>query len=100
MAYATRIRLEGRSRDEGASEVRQNLHGRGAGGDEGARSPAEGEPAIFQSASKFKTRYAMFGFSDKANLDDGALWPTSYALKEVSAAGEKRIGELVKKAAS
>ena len=55
---------------------------------------------FFQSAQKFKTRYATLGFSDKANLDDGAMWPTSYALKELTAAEEARIGGLVKQAAS
>jgi uncharacterized protein YdhG (YjbR/CyaY superfamily) len=55
---------------------------------------------FFQSAQKFKTRYATFGFSDKANLDKGAMWPTSFALKELTAAEEKRIGALVKKAVS
>jgi uncharacterized protein YdhG (YjbR/CyaY superfamily) len=55
---------------------------------------------FFQSAQKFKTRYATFGFSDKANLDRGALWPVAFALKEVTAAEEKKIGALVKKAVS
>ena len=55
---------------------------------------------FFQSAQKFKTRYATFGFSDKANLDEGALWPTAFALKELTAAEEARIGALVKKAVS
>jgi uncharacterized protein YdhG (YjbR/CyaY superfamily) len=55
---------------------------------------------FFQSAQKFKTRYATFGFSDKANLDVGAMWPTSFALKELTAAEEKKIGALVKKAVS
>ena len=55
---------------------------------------------FFQSAQKFKTRYATFGFSDKANLDEGAMWPTSFALAELSAANEARIGALVKKALS
>jgi uncharacterized protein YdhG (YjbR/CyaY superfamily) len=55
---------------------------------------------FFQSAQKFKTRYATFGFSDKANLDEGAMWPTSFALKELTDAEEARIGELVKKAVS
>jgi uncharacterized protein YdhG (YjbR/CyaY superfamily) len=55
---------------------------------------------FFQSAQKFKTRYATFGFSDKANLDEGAMWPTSFALKELTAAEEARIGALVKKAVS
>jgi hypothetical protein len=55
---------------------------------------------FFQSAQKFKTRYATFGFSDKANLDDGAMWPTAFALKEWTSAVEKRIGELVKQAVS
>jgi uncharacterized protein YdhG (YjbR/CyaY superfamily) len=55
---------------------------------------------FFQSAQKFKSRYATFGFSDRANLDDGAMWPTSFALKELTAAEEARIGTLVKKAVS
>jgi uncharacterized protein YdhG (YjbR/CyaY superfamily) len=55
---------------------------------------------FFQSAHKFKARYATFGFSDEANLDDGAMWPTSFALKELTAADEARIGALVKKAVS
>jgi uncharacterized protein YdhG (YjbR/CyaY superfamily) len=55
---------------------------------------------FFQSAQKFKTRYATFGFSDKANLDEGAMWPTSFALKELTGAEEVRIGALVKKAVS
>ena len=55
---------------------------------------------FFQSAHKFKTRYATFGFSDKANLDDGAMWSTTFALKELTAAEEARIGALVKKAVS
>src|SRR5205809_915068 len=54
----------------------------------------------FQNAQKFKSRYATFGFSDKANLDDGALWPVAFALKEVTAAAEARIVALVKKAVS
>lgn len=53
---------------------------------------------FFQSARKFKTRYATFGFSDKATLDDGDMWPTAFALKELTAAGEARIVELVKNA--
>jgi uncharacterized protein YdhG (YjbR/CyaY superfamily) len=53
---------------------------------------------FFQSAAKFKSRYATFGFSDKANLDDGAMWPTSFALNELTAAEEKKIAALVKKA--
>src|SRR4051794_38466228 len=55
---------------------------------------------FFQGAHKFKTRYATLGFSDKANLDEGAIWPTSFALKELTAAEETRIGELVKEAVS
>ena len=55
---------------------------------------------FFQSAQKFKTRYATLGFSDKANLDDGALWPTAFALRELTAAEAARIGALVKKAVS
>ncbi len=55
---------------------------------------------FFQSAQKFKTRYATFGFSDKANLDEGTVWPVAFALKELTAAAEARIGALVKKAVS
>jgi uncharacterized protein YdhG (YjbR/CyaY superfamily) len=55
---------------------------------------------FFQSAQKFDSRYATLGFSDLANLDEGAMWPTSFALKELSAAEEARIAELVKRAAS
>jgi uncharacterized protein YdhG (YjbR/CyaY superfamily) len=55
---------------------------------------------FFQSAQKFKTRYATFGFSDKANLDEGAMWPTSFALKELTSAEETTIGALVTKAVS
>ena len=54
----------------------------------------------FQSAQKFKTRYATFGFSDQANLDEGAMWPTAFALTELTAADEARIAALVKKAVS
>ena len=53
---------------------------------------------FFQSAEKFGARYATLGFSDEANLDDGAMWPTSFALKELSASEEARIGALLKKA--
>jgi uncharacterized protein YdhG (YjbR/CyaY superfamily) len=53
---------------------------------------------FFQSRQKFKTRYATLGFSDRANLDDGAMWPTAFALKELTAAEEARIGALVKRA--
>ena len=55
---------------------------------------------FFQSAQKFKTRYATFGFSDAANLDEGALWPVAFALKELTAAEEARISALIKKAVS
>jgi uncharacterized protein YdhG (YjbR/CyaY superfamily) len=55
---------------------------------------------FFQSAHKFKTRYATFGFNDAANLDDGAMWPITFALTELTAADEARIGALVKKAVS
>src|SRR2546428_12645498 len=54
----------------------------------------------FQPAEKFKTRYATFGFSDAANLDDGSLWPVAFALKELTATEEARISALVKKAVS
>ena len=53
---------------------------------------------FFKSADKFKSRYATFGFEEAANLDDGAMWPTSFALKELTAADEKKIAALVKKA--
>ena len=55
---------------------------------------------FFQSAQKFNTKYATFGFSDAANLDEGDLWPVAFALKAVTAAEEARIGALVKKAVS
>jgi uncharacterized protein YdhG (YjbR/CyaY superfamily) len=55
---------------------------------------------FFRSAAKFKTRYATLGFSDKANLDDGAMWPTDFALKELTPTEEERIAALVKKAVS
>ncbi len=55
---------------------------------------------FFQSAQKFNTRYATFGFSDAANLDEGALWPVAFALKELTAAEEAKIGALVEKAVS
>ena len=55
---------------------------------------------FYQNAQKFKTRYATLGFSDKARLDEGALWPVAFALKELTAAGEATIAALVKKAAS
>ena len=55
---------------------------------------------FFQSEQKFKTRYATLGFSDAANLDEGAMWPVAFALKELTAAEEARIGALVKKAVS
>jgi uncharacterized protein YdhG (YjbR/CyaY superfamily) len=54
----------------------------------------------FQSAQKFKTRYATLGFSDEAHLDEGAMWPVAYALTKLTAADEARIGALVKKAVS
>jgi uncharacterized protein YdhG (YjbR/CyaY superfamily) len=55
---------------------------------------------FFKAAGKFKQRYATLGFSDKANLDDGAMWPTDFALKELTGADEKRIAGLVKRAVS
>ena len=54
----------------------------------------------FRSAQKFKTRYATFGFSDKANLDDGGMWPTDYAVKQLNAADEERIAALLKQSVS
>jgi hypothetical protein len=55
---------------------------------------------FFQSAQTFNSRYATFGFSDTANLDEGAMWPTAFALKELTPAEEAKIGALVKKALS
>jgi len=55
---------------------------------------------FFQSAQKFNARYATFGFNDTANLDDGTMWPTAFALTELTAAGETRIAALVRKAAN
>ena len=55
---------------------------------------------FFQSAEKFKTRYATLGFSDSANLDEGNMWPSAFALTKLTAADEKRIGAIVKKAVS
>ena len=55
---------------------------------------------FFQAASKFKTRYATLGFNDAANLDEGGMWPTAFGLKKLTAADEKKIGALVKKAVS
>ena len=55
---------------------------------------------FFQSSQKFKTRYLTFGFSDAANLDEGRLWPTAFALKELTGTEEARISALVKKAVS
>jgi uncharacterized protein YdhG (YjbR/CyaY superfamily) len=55
---------------------------------------------FFRSAGKFKERYAMFGFNDSAHLDDGAMWPIAYAVTELTAADEAKLGKLVKKAAS
>jgi uncharacterized protein YdhG (YjbR/CyaY superfamily) len=55
---------------------------------------------FFQSGQKFKTRYATFGFSDKANLDDGAMWPTAFALTRLTATDEAKIGALVRRAVS
>ncbi|MEU0030533.1 DUF1801 domain-containing protein [Streptomyces sp. NPDC006335] len=54
---------------------------------------------FFQSAQKFNARYATFGFNDKANLDEGTMWPTAFALTQLTAADEARIGELVQRAA-
>ena len=53
---------------------------------------------FFRNAGKFKERYAMFGFNDSAKLDDGSMWPVAFAIKELAAADEARIGALVKKA--
>jgi hypothetical protein len=63
---------------------------------------AKGDNVVcfFQSSQKFKTRYATLGFSDKANLDEGSMWPTAFALKALTAADEERIAALVKRAVS
>jgi len=53
---------------------------------------------FFQSAAKFKSRYATFGFTDKANLDQGGMWPTAFALKELTSAEERKIAGLIKRA--
>ena len=55
---------------------------------------------FFRDAGKFKDRYSTFGFNDKANLDDGSMWPTSYAVTKLTKADEKQIGDLVKQAVS
>jgi uncharacterized protein YdhG (YjbR/CyaY superfamily) len=55
---------------------------------------------FFRDAGKFKDRYSTFGFNDKANLDDGSMWPTSYAVTKLTKADEKKIGDLVKQAVS
>jgi uncharacterized protein YdhG (YjbR/CyaY superfamily) len=55
---------------------------------------------FFKDAGKFKERYSTFGFNDRANLDDGSMWPTSYALTKLTKADEKKIGELVRQAVS
>jgi uncharacterized protein YdhG (YjbR/CyaY superfamily) len=61
----------------------------------------DGKPlCFFQPAAKFKARYSVLGFNDGANLDDGTMWPTAYALTELTAADETKIGALLKKAAS
>ena len=66
-----------------------------------AYARADGKVVCFyQSAQKFKTRYATFGFSEKANLDDGSFWPVAFALKKLTAAEEKKIVALLKKAVS
>ena len=63
------------------------------------RMPQDGKiVCFFTAASKFNTRYATFGFNDTANLDEGAMWPTAFALKELTAAEEAKIAALVKKA--
>jgi hypothetical protein len=58
----------------------------------------DGVVCFFQSAAKFKSRYATFGFSDRAKLDEGSMWPTAFALTKLTATDEKRISALVKKA--
>ena len=63
-------------------------------------SPTITSAPFFRNAAKFKERYAMFGFNDTANLDDGSMWPVAYALKELTKADETRIAKLVKQAVS
>ena len=115
----TEVQQDGRRDPQGG----QGVHGPGTSRDEGARAGVEvktnapallprtwyGMPAyardgnvvcFFHGAHKFKARYATFGFSDKANLDEGTVWPVAFALKELTAANEARIGALVKKAVS
>jgi uncharacterized protein YdhG (YjbR/CyaY superfamily) len=65
-----------------------------------AYSKDEKVVCFFKDAGKFKDRYATFGFNDKANLDHGSMWPTSYALTKLTKADEKKIGDLVKQAVS
>jgi uncharacterized protein YdhG (YjbR/CyaY superfamily) len=66
-----------------------------------AYANTDGKPVcFFQGAQKFEARYATFGFTDSANLDKGSMWPTAFALKQLTAADERKIGELVKKAVS
>ena len=67
--------------------------------DAGLREGGQGA-LLFQSADKFGSRYASFGFTDEADLDDGAMWPVYFALKELTPAVEKRIAALVRKAVS
>ena len=109
--------------DDAEARGRRGLHRGGARRDAGARAGIEGRPlasaptltprlwygmpayakngnvlCFFQDAKKFKSRYATLGFSDKAALDDGELWPTSFAVKALSAATESKITALVKRA--
>src|SRR5215216_3663237 len=64
------------------------------------KAEARASVCFFKSAGKFKSRYATLGFEDAANLDDGAMWPTSFALKDLTTKDEAKIAALVKKAAS
>src|SRR5436190_1233012 len=106
-------KLEGFTDEERAAmrervqELKAGPHAGKADGESAVLAKIAGMPAydkdgqvvcFFQSAQKFNTRYATIGFSDKANLDEGHMWPTAFALKELTAAEEARIGALVRKA--
>ena len=72
-----------------------------AEGEEAVRAALEGKAVLyFRDAKKFKERYAMLGFNDRANLDDGSMWPIAYALPKLTKADEARIAKLVKQAVS
>jgi hypothetical protein len=86
----TRTDSPGRPDEFEEGNAEEGVYGRGASRDEVV--------CFFQSGEKFKTRYATLGFSDKANLDKDAMWPTAFALKELTATEEAKIAKLVKQA--